>query len=258
MIDGRDVLAYDISRKDWGHSGLTETQVLSQRQLDCDNFHTLGLPSFYHHPQRLRGDVKIKTLPLQRVRYYFTSNSKRTKTERETTATEARRKSQRYLAMVESTGNGILWAVCWQKGVLLVACIFLEGKRELKGAHKIREGKKGEEWASEEDSTLSTNWTGRHWKKYKFEFKCPVKRALGLSEINHLGKRGHEMTKLRGKLLFVDSDFNHSSTALGGKNKYSYRSYSDIWIHAQWRIKDLGRNVCKPWGNILKTFPCFL
>lgn len=77
-----------------------------------DNFHTHGLPSFYHHPQRLRGDVKIKTLPLQRVRYYFTPNSKRTKTERETTATEARRKSQRYLAMVESTGNGILWAVC--------------------------------------------------------------------------------------------------------------------------------------------------
>lgn len=51
--------------------------------------------------------------------------------------------------MVESTGNAAPWAECFQKGVLLVTCVFLEGKRELKDAHKIREGKEGGERVSE-------------------------------------------------------------------------------------------------------------
>ena len=62
-------------------------------------------------------------------------------------------------------------------------------KREIKD--HIKSEKKGPERGSGADSTLSTNLTDRHYKEYRFESKCPVYRALGLSEINDTGKTGH-------------------------------------------------------------------
>ena len=79
-----------------------------------------------------------------------------------------------------------------------MTCVFLEGKRELKDAHK-NQRKEGGKRVSITDNTLSTNLIGRHYKTYRFELICPAERALELSEMNNMQKKRHKMTKLRGK-----------------------------------------------------------
>ena len=54
-----------------------------------------------------------------------------------------------------------------------MTCVFLEGKRELKDAHK-NQRKEGGKRVSITDNTLSTNLIGRHYKTYRFELICPA------------------------------------------------------------------------------------